>query len=618
VTDDPQMAIRMLGELEVELLALVKKTLEEKYFSRGEQRFSNWLDKTRQIVIQEISPSKGAQFSFGRTPWPTNDRFPEKPFMDKVRHFSDILIALRESIEQDGFRFIRPVSTPIEPRPASSNPDIAPAKGEGKNMVKPVVFISHITEEAALAALIKNHIQKAFLGMIDVFVSSDGSSIEPGTRWLQGISTNLQIAQAMLVLCSKASVRRPWINFEAGAAWVKEINTVPVCHTDMLRNQLPVPLSELQGIEANKAEQWQGVYSVLAKKLGSDVPPANFTKLVKDIQAFEEEYRKQLAAKAEANAPPPTAIAPPVVSLVGEAREAIEHGRANHALLARRYMAWLIEQLDALNPVLTSDNPDESLIAAIDLTTTLVTDFGRLTEVISATNSWEAATIIYKGFESLLQRYDYDPNNRRSGLSINRHSIDYDFYKFAGHELFVTFFSFFVRDGQWQLIGDLLDESFYIQDHARMSQQTRSFDYANDHIALLEHRNRRLKLNLMTLHGKLLAERHGEGELGRVVPLQQFMDADLFLFFRSNRSDDQSNWDPFSTSNMYNLPRYLVEAVQRRYAERLLKPIGVESIDMLCRRLARRKAQHVRWFDSRMHYDPLEGFDVDKIGTEPT
>ncbi len=207
-----------------------------------------------------------------------------------------------------------------------------------------------------------------------------------------------------------------------------------------------------------------------------------------------------------------------------EARESIEHGRANHVLLARRYMTWLIEQLDALNPALTAENPDELLI------------------------------------------------------------------------------------------GDLLNESFYIQDHARRIQQTRSFDYANDHIALLEHRNRRLKLNFMTLHGKLLAERHSEGELGRVVPLQQFMDADLLLFLRSNHGDDQSNWDPFSTSNMYNLPRYLVEAVQRRYAERLLKPIGVDSIDMLCHRLARRKAQHIRWFDSRMHYDSLEGFDVDSIG----
>ena len=110
-------------------------------------------------------------------------------------------------------------------------------------MAKPVVFISHITEEAKLAALIKDHIQKAFIGMIDVFVSSDGSSIEPGTKWLAGISTNLQVAQAMLVLCSQASVKRPWINFEAGAAWVKNINTVPVCHTDMPRNGLPVPLS---------------------------------------------------------------------------------------------------------------------------------------------------------------------------------------------------------------------------------------------------------------------------------------------------------------------------------------------------------------------------------------
>jgi len=87
-------------------------------------------------------------------------------------------------------------------------------------MPKPVVFISHITQETKLATLIQEHIEETFIGQIEVFVSSDGKSIQPGTRWLNTISANLQAAEVMLVLCSTSSIKRPWINFEAGAAWV--------------------------------------------------------------------------------------------------------------------------------------------------------------------------------------------------------------------------------------------------------------------------------------------------------------------------------------------------------------------------------------------------------------
>ena len=40
-------------------------------------------------------------------------------------------------------------------------------------MDRPIVFISHISEESAIAVTIKKLIDESFLGMLDVFVSSD-------------------------------------------------------------------------------------------------------------------------------------------------------------------------------------------------------------------------------------------------------------------------------------------------------------------------------------------------------------------------------------------------------------------------------------------------------------
>ena len=117
-------------------------------------------------------------------------------------------------------------------------------------MDKPKVFISHIGEEAQLAQILKTHFLNDFLGMIDVFVSSDSTSITVGNKWLNDIDDALKTAQIELILCSYESVKRPWINFEAGAGWVKGIPVVPVCHTSMRPVDLPIPLNMLQAIEA--------------------------------------------------------------------------------------------------------------------------------------------------------------------------------------------------------------------------------------------------------------------------------------------------------------------------------------------------------------------------------
>jgi TIR domain len=76
------------------------------------------------------------------------------------------------------------------------------------------VFISHITEEKDLAALLKERIDEDFLGKVECFVSSDTESILAGENWLISVEEALRDASVEIVLCSPASVKRPWINFE--------------------------------------------------------------------------------------------------------------------------------------------------------------------------------------------------------------------------------------------------------------------------------------------------------------------------------------------------------------------------------------------------------------------
>jgi TIR domain len=157
-------------------------------------------------------------------------------------------------------------------------------------MEKPRVFISHITQEKKLAEIIKNQLQNDFLDMLEVFVSSDQVSISVGSKWLNDIDNALKNAQIEIIICSRESVKRPWVNFEAGAGWVKGIPVIPICHTGMRLIDLPIPLNMLQGIEAKNSESWQGIYDLLSKKLSSRKPIVDLSSFIDLISNFEKEY----------------------------------------------------------------------------------------------------------------------------------------------------------------------------------------------------------------------------------------------------------------------------------------------------------------------------------------
>jgi hypothetical protein len=155
-----------------------------------------------------------------------------------------------------------------------------------------LVFLSHSSEEYQLAVLLKDRLERKFLNLINIFVSTDPKSIELGSKWLDRLTESLQTCAAMVILCSEYSVKLPWINFEAGAAWVRGIPVIPICHTDIRPVSLPLPLNMLQGIEANRPEDLQKLYGRLASALGPTTiaPDDNFEDFATSIRVFEEEY----------------------------------------------------------------------------------------------------------------------------------------------------------------------------------------------------------------------------------------------------------------------------------------------------------------------------------------
>jgi hypothetical protein len=157
-------------------------------------------------------------------------------------------------------------------------------------MVTKSIFISHISEEAEYAALLKEMIQSDFLELARCFTSSDIGCIGAGQNWLTAVERAMNEAKAVIVLCSKASVHRPWVQFEVGAAWMKEVPVIPVCHSGLKTSDLQMPLSLRQGVELPTERGIAQLYDGVARtlKMARAPSPSNLDvrlRQMKDIEA---------------------------------------------------------------------------------------------------------------------------------------------------------------------------------------------------------------------------------------------------------------------------------------------------------------------------------------------
>ncbi|GEM_PF-2178462 len=146
------------------------------------------------------------------------------------------------------------------------------------------VFISHINEDSKLASVLKQWIESTFLGEVEVFVSSEPVDNRPGERWFEKIENELEQSKLLIILASKESVVRPWINFETGAGWIKKIPVIPICHTNITKNNLPLPLLHFQALDLSEDNFSLILLQAICSHLNfKKLPPIPFNEMTRDL-----------------------------------------------------------------------------------------------------------------------------------------------------------------------------------------------------------------------------------------------------------------------------------------------------------------------------------------------
>lgn len=164
-------------------------------------------------------------------------------------------------------------------------------------MKKPRIFISHITEEKDLAINFKEYLENKFQNKIEIFVSSDMDSISLGDEWFKTIMSNLEKCDLMIILCSSISIKRPWINFEAGCGVIRKIPVIPICHSDLTLDKLPYPLKTLQSGKISNIEDIEKLFRKIASINDTIIPDVNNHNFFKFINKFEIVTKNSFLAK---------------------------------------------------------------------------------------------------------------------------------------------------------------------------------------------------------------------------------------------------------------------------------------------------------------------------------
>jgi hypothetical protein len=316
---------------------------------------------------------------------------------------------------------------------------------------------------------------------------------------------------------------------------------------------------------------------------------------------------------------PPIPVAP---TAADKAITGIEERAPNQSALCKRFMSEISDRVRELTPKLERekmDKWDDDLVEAIRQSLPFVTDFARVAIAVAEHDSQEAALGLFRGFAALFAQYNLAP-----GTYGAFYQVQFDFPKFVGHELMVTLFAALIGEHRWKIVADLCREFLVIPNATRRFsvETTVTYLYASEHVELLDHRSRRLKLNRVSLHADILKERHETKVLGEFSPWRRFQDADVFLYLRSAFELPEFElwkaWRPWSAALLDGgCPNYLLEAISREKAEQLLEPLGVKDLPELRSRFRERADGLRQLLASRNPFvEPFGGLKPDMIASK--
>jgi hypothetical protein len=135
-------------------------------------------------------------------------------------------------------------------------------------MSKPIVFLSHSSRDKDSLGKLKDLLVRYTGSSVEFFLSSDGQSIPLGRNWVHEIQQALDSSKLMFAFVSPNSLHSSWLFFEAGYTYSKGIRVVPVGINGVSLEEVPPPISLLQGFNIKSEGSLNNIIAILNGEFG--------------------------------------------------------------------------------------------------------------------------------------------------------------------------------------------------------------------------------------------------------------------------------------------------------------------------------------------------------------
>ena len=307
---------------------------------------------------------------------------------------------------------------------------------------------------------------------------------------------------------------------------------------------------------------------------------------------------------------------PEIIPASIPAIEAIENSKPNRIIVLRHNLGDILKRLDELEPKKCRDGGTvDELIDGIKNTQESVAEFSKIAEIVSVMNDAESAVEIIRWFGKVFERYNL-PENYNGKFT----EADHDYFKFVGHEMFVTFVALLMKEQRWDTLRRVLDEPIPMKYIPHQGQGNTEWEYASQHLALLLHENP--KRRRVSIHADILRDRHSKGGgLETIMPFDDLMNADFFLFLlRESMPDDtyfkMSYWRAWSCLFLRQPPIFIKNAASKGIADNLVKVFRLSNTDEFKKLLIEHGPNIAKLFRQDAFWDyPIRKEDIERIGT---
>lgn len=344
--------------------------------------------------------------------------------------------------------------------------------------------------------------------------------------------------------------------------------------------------------------------------------------LTYDTQQEKKKEQSELASKLQSQLAVIFESEMPVEDIQPTIVDLIKGQKPDRISGIKVYMKTLNKDFESLYPGngmvdATTPDPeyDQKIIDALEKTRGLVLTFRSVVDEIALYDDKDALKALFHGFKPILENYDRNRNTPDGTF----HKARYDYYKFLGDELFVILTSILLREEKWDLLQFILTETIIIDNYGGYNTEAVDFTYFSDYAACFGFRKTRLKSNRVDLRYDLLMERR-KSETDQVSnAAEEYSSADLFLFLRGeiskvNSTDALFNWRPWSLVG-FDLPRFVLLARSKSYAENIAKALGVPHAQELQILLKNKVPNIGRYYTATFWRNPISDEHIQQIGT---